>query len=1346
MKFIFKKISFMIISILLVLEIGIVPFNINAKEDNIDQEDNDLNEEKKNDSISSDINEQEELNYYYGRELTQEEIDVQNALVPELKPLPNFNTKIDNDVPFSKGRNAYPSSFDSRNHGVITAVKNQNPYGTCWAVSSTSAMETAMIRAGLGNINLNMSERALAFFTFNNVNDPLNLTGGDSTFITNGNNWLNNGGSGEMASLTLARGMGPLDESFAPYNGNAVASEFAYNHRSANIKEAIYVNPSNVSKIKECIMNYSAGTVAYDHVNSYMNNSTGAYFIGNFSGWWPNHEVSIVGWDDNYSRLNFNANCRPARNGAFLIKNSFGTNYAAGGYTWISYEDGTFSALNPLPLIFYAVNAKDSYDNNYQYDGTSLPASKTFSKGASIVNQYTVQNEFELLDSISFMTYTANSNYSIQIYKNPSNIEDPRTGIPLLSTSQKVYVQDGGFHKFTLNQSFMLKKDDVFAVEIVPDRDVNFAVSATMDGNNSYAGISSKNTVFENQSFLIDNSVIDLSDLSINPRIKAYTKNQKVVLNEKELNLKVGEKRILNASFYSQNIQVQQELIWTSSNPECVSVDMNGNIEVLKEGYSEIIASTQDGVFSSCIVYSPDKSNFKISVKEVQIEDIDWSGYTIILSVDSLIGLDKVYYPTWTTKNGQDDILWKYEKTNSNEVKIRVNTKDHNYEYGGYQTILYAYDKFGNMAEKKLTEIIIPKPGKPTINEVNIVDLDEKGYTVQAKVENATSALCPTWTIKNGQDDLIWGKAKIKDNTLTYRVNSSDHKNESGEYITHLYIKNSLGEEVQYAISPNTIVPNPPKLEIKNIKVSNVTSSGYTVTCKVDAEAGFKEVKFPTWTTKNGQDDITWDTVTANSNGEVTYQVKTSDHKNEHGEYQTMIFAYDQRGEYTISEVFKVTLENMAPEIKNVKITNSKGENYKVSCEISDPDGFISHVQFPTWTTKNGQDDITWGVASSNTNDITKYEFTINAYEHKYESGEYNTHIYATDNDGKTTILILDKQNIEDIDPIISDLQVTNITGSGYTVSGTIKGANSINCASWTEANGQDDIIWEPATLSKNTFSYRMNVKNHNFEAGVYNTHLYANSMNGKVTAVSIPQQTLTVVNPSSTWKTVNGIKYFYDGYGNVVGQGGAKKIIDVSSWQGKIDWDTVKKHSDIDGVILRCGWAWDGEDAQFARNVSELNRLGIPYGVYLYTYASNATEATWEANHTVQLLRKYSVNLSYPIYYDVENWRYEDGSKTAPTDTGTWVSIINTYLNTMSANGYNNVDVYSYRSLLQTRLNHPDILKHVSWAAAYTDSLSWKNPYYSGRFGWQYTNGSDGLAEYIPGIGWIDISCWYSV
>ena len=224
-------------------------------------------------------------------------------------------------------------------------------------------------------------------------------------------------------------------------------------------------------------------------------------------------------------------------------------------------------------------------------------------------------------------------------------------------------------------------------------------------------------------------------------------------------------------------------------------------------------------------------------------------------------------------------------------------------------------------------------------------------------------------------------------------------------------------------------------------------------------------------------------------------------------------------------------------------------------------------------------------------------------------------------------------------------------------------------------------------------------------------------------------------------WVQKNGQRYFYNNRSEQVGGSNAKKVIDVSEHNGKIqNWSQVIRDNGIDGVIVRLGYYAYDEDKQLAYNIKELNRLGIPYGVYLYTYAENESDAELEAKHTIKLMKKYHIQPTYPIYYDVENWEYVNKTKAAPKDTKTWVKIVNKYMDTMHKAGYTNVRIYSYKHLLQTRLNHPDILKYVDWVAAYTDALDWNNPHYSGPKGWQYTSG-----EYLKGInGRVDVSVWY--
>ena len=118
-------------------------------------------------------------------------------------------------------------------------------------------------------------------------------------------------------------------------------------------------------------------------------------------------------------------------------------------------------------------------------------------------------------------------------------------------------------------------------------------------------------------------------------------------------------------------------------------------------------------------------------------------------------------------------------------------------------------------------------------------------------------------------------------------------------------------------------------------------------------------------------------------------------------------------------------------------------------------------------------------------------------------------------------------------------------------------------------------------------------------------------------------------------WTKVDG--YFINSKGEII-PNAVKKGIDVSEHQGVIDWNAVKD-SDVEFVIIRCGYGdnyTSQDDKQWLRNVSECERLGIPYGVYIYSYAQTTAQAKSEADHVLRLLKGH--NPTYPVYYDMED------------------------------------------------------------------------------------------------------------
>lgn len=177
---------------------------------------------------------------------------------------------------------------------------------------------------------------------------------------------------------------------------------------------------------------------------------------------------------------------------------------------------------------------------------------------------------------------------------------------------------------------------------------------------------------------------------------------------------------------------------------------------------------------------------------------------------------------------------------------------------------------------------------------------------------------------------------------------------------------------------------------------------------------------------------------------------------------------------------------------------------------------------------------------------------------------------------------------------------------------------------------------------------------------------------------------------------------------------------IDVSEWQGKIDWEQVKT-SGIGFAVIRCGYGKDlpgQDDAFFARNAEECERLGIPYGVYLFSYATDAEAAKSEAAHVLRLLDGRKPR--YPVFYDLE-----DGDTTGKQSNGRILEIAKAFAGALETAGYT-VGIYANYYWNTTRLTDPWYDTKPRWIAQYSDINDYEGNYDI----WQYSN-----TGAVPGV-----------
>ena len=233
-------------------------------------------------------------------------------------------------------------------------------------------------------------------------------------------------------------------------------------------------------------------------------------------------------------------------------------------------------------------------------------------------------------------------------------------------------------------------------------------------------------------------------------------------------------------------------------------------------------------------------------------------------------------------------------------------------------------------------------------------------------------------------------------------------------------------------------------------------------------------------------------------------------------------------------------------------------------------------------------------------------------------------------------------------------------------------------------------------------------------------------------------------------WGTYNNSKAFFDYQNNLFVQQ-AKGVIDVSGWQGDIDWAKAKADG-VEGVIIRLGYGeGNNADKKAQRNISECKRLGIPFGIYWYSYADTPSIAKEEGADVVAKLKQFGVNasdLAYPVYYDLEKWTWE--GHQPPTDPNVYNNIVNNWYSALQSAGFKNLGVYSYTSYLQGPLKHADIYAKTTWVAQYGARMGFDSFPTNSR-GWQYTSSGkvDGISgnvdmnafgnkEYVNGGHWV--------
>ena len=536
----------------------------------------------------------------------------------------------------------------------------------------------------------------------------------------------------------------------------------------------------------------------------------------------------------------------------------------------------------------------------------------------------------------------------------------------------------------------------------------------------------------------------------------------------------------------------------------------------------------------------------------------------VVSNIISPEGVKEVLVPSWSLENGQDDLIWhKATRQADGSYRVTIKATDHKDSTGNYRADAYIVDDSNNrhyISEKVVSVDYVRPSGVLTIENNNPV-----AGTFDAVVSNIVSptglkeVLVPSWSLENGQDDLIWHKAtRQADGSYRVTIKATDHKDSTGNYRADAYIVDD---------SNNHLFLTEKVVDVQQVKPSgtvtienNNTETGTfdAVIRNVVAPTGLKEVLVPTWSNKNGQDDLIWHKAVRQSDGSYRATIKASDHKNDTGEFNVHIYYVDQNNQKayitkTTTEVREVKPSGTVTIENNNTVT---GTFDAVIRNVVAPNG-LKEVLIPTWSDSNGPDDLVWHKAVRQSDG--SYRATIKASDHKNEDGKYNVHVYYVDQTNQRNYItetttevrqarrsgtILIQNNNKDagtFDVIIKDVY-------------NPKGVRTVQVPTWSDKDGQDDIRWYEATRQSNG-DYKVSVKasDHKNSTGKYHVHLYYIQNDGS--RVGVGTTTTEVEFRMPMTKTQASIKNVNSGAGTYTvtvdqaPQGRRIKNIRVAAW-----------------------------------------------------------------------------------------------------------------------------------------------------------------------------------------------------
>ena len=377
----------------------------------------------------------------------------------------------------------------------------------------------------------------------------------------------------------------------------------------------------------------------------------------------------------------------------------------------------------------------------------------------------------------------------------------------------------------------------------------------------------------------------------------------------------------------------------------------------------------------------------------------------VVSNIVAPTGLKEVLVPSWSLVGGQDDLIWhKATRQADGSYRVTIKASDHKNSTGRYRADAYIVDDFNNhhYISEKVVDVRQSRPTASLTIENNNISTGSFDAVIRNVVAptGVKEILVPSWSLENGQDDLVWHKANRQaDGSYRVTIKASDHKNSLGNYRADLYVVDNDNNR-HYVTETIVTVKHDKPTGIISVVNNNKDTGTFDVIIKdVYNPKGVRTVQVPTWSDKDGQDDLRWYEATRQANGDYKVSVKASDHKNSTGKYHVHLYYIQNDGSRvgvgtTTTEVeFRNAKTKTLASIKNV---NSGAGTYTVTVDQAPQGRQIKNIRVAAWS-KAHQENLYWYSATPTG---MHTEITVSANNHGNEAGNYTTHVYVDYKDG----------------------------------------------------------------------------------------------------------------------------------------------------------------------------------------------------------------------------------------------------------------------------------------------------------------------------------------------------------